>query len=123
MKCATCWSRNSIARWSLAVDLELDLDRVGPEEDEPVGGGVLGQGQGAAVHVDDQGRVPVEAVELLGAHPVAAPVLVQRLERPAPLEPEALGDPGDVAPRPCRRAVVALVVLMNIDGVRAWAST
>ena len=43
------------------VDLELDLDRVGAEEDEPVGGGVLGQRQRAAVHVDDQRRVPVEA--------------------------------------------------------------
>ena len=105
-----------------AVDLELDLDRVGAEEHEPVGRGVLGQRQRAAVHVDDQRGVPVEPVELLGAHPVAAPVLVQRLERPAVLEPEALGDARRCRRPPCRCRRRPRGV-MNIDGVRAWAST
>ena len=91
-----------------AVDLELELDRIGAEEDEAAGGGVLGQRQRAAVHVDDQRRVAVEAVELLGAHAEAATVVVQRLERPAVAEPEALGDLGDVAGgRRRRRRLVA----------------
>ena len=55
-----------------AVELELELDRVGTEVDEPAGRGVLVERHGAAVHVHDQRGVAVELAQLRLGHAVAA---------------------------------------------------
>ena len=40
---------------AVVVQLDLDLDRVGFQKDEPVGGVVLGERLGGTVQVDDEG--------------------------------------------------------------------
>ena len=70
-------------------ELDLQLDRVGLEVDEPPARGQLGQRLRAAVQVDDQVGRAVEALQLELAHPVAAAVVVQGVEGPAVGEAEA----------------------------------
>ena len=77
------------------LQLELQLDRVGLQVDEPAAGAQLRQGLGAAVEVDQQLGGAVEAFELELAHPEAPPVVMQGFERPAIGEAEAAHDRRD----------------------------
>ena len=69
--------------------LDLDLDRVRLQEDQPVRRAMLGQRQGPAMEVDDPSGRVVEACELPRAQAVAPAVGVQRVERPAVAEVES----------------------------------
>jgi hypothetical protein len=85
--------------------LDLQLDGIGLEIDEPAAGGQFGQRLGPAVQVDQQRGLAVQAFELGLAHAEAAAVLVQRAKRPPLAQPEPPHYGGDEL---CaqRRAVV-----------------
>src|SRR5207249_1958932 len=94
-------------RATLALrELDLEMARIGLEEDQPTCLRVLGAGPRGAVEVDDQVRRPIEPAKLFEAHAVAAPVVVQRMVGPPSGEAKAAHQAIDIA-RGQSRAVVA----------------
>ena len=90
------------------VQLDLQLDGVGLQVDEPAGGGELGQRQGAAVQVDEQRRRRGRARSSCAlAHAEAAAVVVQRVEGPAIARGRSGASRGDERGGQRRAVVVA----------------
>ena len=76
----------------LVVELDLQVDGIGLQVDQPAGGGMFRQRHGAPVQVDDQLGRGVELLQLRIAHAVAAAVGVQGMEGPAVAHVDAAED-------------------------------
>ncbi len=91
----------------MVVELDLKLDRISLEVDEPASSIVLGPRLCASVEIDDQLGRGVDPLKALLAHPVDAAVVVERVVGPPVLESES-GESVADEPRSEGGAVVLL---------------
>ena len=91
----------------VVVELHLAQHRIGAQVDQPSRRDMFGQRRRPAMQVDEKGRRPIELPKRLVAHPVAAAIGVQGMERPPPAQIEAPHDVVDERRRQ-ERAVIAV---------------